>query len=78
MEAALVESQDIQQRPGGAVVKVRSARGKSSEHRSLDFADMIEAAIDESLSEICCRFAVVSRRSSVWVFFAYRDPRQIT
>src|SRR5262249_53598561 len=57
-EPAFVKVNDVQQRLGGAVMKVRSPRRKSAQHRTFNFSDVIEPAVDQGLPEIAGRDAL--------------------
>jgi hypothetical protein len=45
--------------------------------RSLDFADVIDLAIDQSLTKVSCCFAGVCGQARFGAGFAYRNLRQI-
>ena len=67
----------IEQSLGGAVMKVRCARGKTTQDRSLDLADVIKFSIDGRLAKIGGRLAVARRRTCGRIYIAGRDARQI-
>ena len=75
LKALVVEIRNVDQRLCGTVVEVRRAGGKAAEDRSLELADMCELAVNQGLTEIRGRLAVVAGLSVHQL--AYLDPRQV-
>src|SRR5215469_12198488 len=60
-------------------MKVRSSRRESAQNWPLDFANVIELTVDQSLAQVCRRLAVARwrRRIRRQIQFAHRNARQV-
>ena len=63
VEASVIEVDSIQQRCRRTIMKIGRTTGKSTQDGSFNLANVIELAIDQSLSEIGGCFAVVGRQA---------------
>jgi len=59
-------------------MEIGSARRKSSQYWSFNLANVVELAIDQSLTEIGGRLAIVGRQTRIRVGLAHGDLRQVT
>ena len=50
-KANFIKTDSIQQSPGGAIVEKRGPGGKTAQDRTLDLANLIEFAVDQSLAQ---------------------------
>src|ERR1700722_3599292 len=59
-------------------MEIRRAAREPTQDRSFDLANVVEAAINEGLSEVGGSFTVIGRRTRSRVLFAHGDFRQVT
>src|ERR1700730_7326698 len=76
IEARIVEIDSVNQSGCGSVMEKRRARGETTQYRSFDLANMVEPAIDQSLAQIGCGFAVVGQETRSRASFAHGYLRQ--
>src|SRR5690242_14872806 len=77
IETHIVKIDSVQQRSRRAIVKIGRAPSQASKNRAFDLADMIEPAIDQSLTEIACGLAVVCPPAGGRVLSTHGDLWQV-
>ena len=58
-------------------MEIGGARRKATQYRPFDLADMVEVAIDQSLTQVRCRLALIRRQACRWIELAHHNRRQI-